>query len=64
MQMIELGVELVFNTSELLLAIVNDVNAEWRCDVLVKQYLVNDILAMLRNLTTDPVCCILHGFLI
>uniref|UniRef100_F1KPI8 HECT-type E3 ubiquitin transferase n=2 Tax=Ascaris suum TaxID=6253 RepID=F1KPI8_ASCSU len=54
MQMIELGVELVFNTSELLLAIVNDVNAEWRCDVLVKQYLVNDILAMLRNLTTDP----------
>ncbi|VDM48537.1 unnamed protein product, partial [Toxocara canis] len=42
MQMMELGVELVFNTSELLLAIVDDMNKEWRVNVLVKQYFVTD----------------------
>ncbi|KHN86002.1 E3 ubiquitin-protein ligase HUWE1 [Toxocara canis] len=54
MQMMELGVELVFNTSELLLAIVDDMNKEWRVNVLVKQYFVTDVIGMLQKLTANP----------
>ncbi|VDK23039.1 unnamed protein product [Anisakis simplex] len=54
MEVVELGVELVFNTSDLLSAIIDSVDAKWRENVLVKKYFVSDIVEMLRNLTTHP----------
>lgn len=51
----EQGTELVFSTSEIMLAILNEVDDDWRKNMLIGEYLVQDILLMVDELRCDEV---------
>lgn len=51
----EQGTELVFSTSEILLAIMNELDEDWRKNVLVGGYLIQDIRAVIDKLRVDQV---------
>ncbi|KAL3982881.1 HECT-domain (ubiquitin-transferase) family protein [Acanthocheilonema viteae] len=53
LNLMEQGTELVFSTSEIMLAILNEVDDEWRKNVLIGEYLVQDILLMVDELRCD-----------
>lgn len=55
LNLMEQGTELVFGTSEILLAILNEVDDEWRKNMLIGEYLVQDILLMVDELRCDEV---------
>ncbi|VDN03027.1 unnamed protein product [Thelazia callipaeda] len=50
LKLMEHGTELVFSTSEILLAIFNEVDDDWRKNILIGEYLVQDILLMVDEL--------------
>ncbi|CAG9536021.1 unnamed protein product [Cercopithifilaria johnstoni] len=53
LNLMEQGTELVFSTSEIILAILNEVDDEWRKNMLIGEYLVQDILLMVDELRCD-----------
>lgn len=55
LNLMEHGTELVFSTSEIMLAILNEVDDEWRKNMLIGEYLVQDVLLMVDELRCDEV---------
>lgn len=55
LNLMEQGTELVFSTSEIMLAILNEVDGDWRKNVLIGKYLVQDILSRVDELRCDEV---------
>lgn len=55
LNLMEQGTELVFSTSEIMLAILNEVDDDWRKNMLIGEYLVQDILLMVDELRCDEV---------
>ncbi|OZC09116.1 hypothetical protein X798_03863 [Onchocerca flexuosa] len=53
LNLMEQGTELVFSTSEIMLAILNEVDDDWRKNMLIGEYLVQDILLMVDELRCD-----------
>ncbi|VDK86830.1 unnamed protein product, partial [Litomosoides sigmodontis] len=53
LNLMEHGTELVFSTSEIMLAILNEVDDEWRKNMLIGEYLVQDVLLMVDELRCD-----------
>lgn len=49
----EKGAELVFSTSEIILTLLNEVDADWRKNVLIGKYLVQEILSRVDELRCD-----------
>ncbi|VDO15757.1 unnamed protein product [Brugia timori] len=55
LNLMEHGAELVFSTSEVMLVILNEVDDDWRKNMLIGEYLVQDILLMVDELRCDEV---------
>ncbi|VDM23120.1 unnamed protein product [Wuchereria bancrofti] len=55
LNLMEQGAELVFSTSEVMLVILNEVDDDWRKNMLIGEYLVQDILLMVDELRCDEV---------
>ncbi|EJW85523.1 WWE domain-containing protein, partial [Wuchereria bancrofti] len=53
LNLMEQGAELVFSTSEVMLVILNEVDDDWRKNMLIGEYLVQDILLMVDELRCD-----------
>uniref|UniRef100_A0A915PL16 HECT-type E3 ubiquitin transferase n=1 Tax=Setaria digitata TaxID=48799 RepID=A0A915PL16_9BILA len=53
LNLMEQGTELVFSTSEIMLAILNEVDEDWRKNMLIGEYLVQDVLFMVDKLRCD-----------